>query len=95
MYHPNIQFALELEKDKKITFLDVLVIRTVANQIETCVHRKETSTNLYMNWNSNAPMEQKIGTLRNLVTRAKTVCSTTSVITPRNRTPKSSIYWNK
>ena len=62
-YHPNIQFTFELEKNKQITFLDVLVKRTVANQIETCVHRKETSTNLYMNWNSHAPMEWKIGTL--------------------------------
>ena len=67
--------------------------RTVTNQIETCAHRKETSTDLYINWNSHAPVEWKIGTLRNLVKRAKTVCSTT--ITPRNRTPKSSIYWNK
>ena len=56
-YHPNIQFTFELEKNKQITFLDVLVKRTVANQIETCVHRKETSTNLYINWNSHAPME--------------------------------------
>ena len=50
-YHPNIQFTFELEKNKQITFLDVLVKRTVANQIETCVHRKETSTDLYINWN--------------------------------------------
>ena len=62
-YHPNIQFTFELEKNKQITFLDVLVKRTVANQTETCVHRKETSTNLYLNWNSHAPMEWKIGTL--------------------------------
>ena len=47
-YHPNIQFTFELEKNKQITFLDVLVKRTVANQIETRVHRKETST---IQWN--------------------------------------------
>ena len=34
-YHPNIQFTFELEKNKQITFLDVLVKRTVTNQIET------------------------------------------------------------
>ena len=71
---------MELEKDKKITFLDVLVIRTVANQIETCVHRKETSTNLYINWNSHAPMEWKIRTIKNLVKRAKAACSTTVLL---------------
>ena len=40
-YHPNIQFTFELEKNKQITFLDVVVKRTVTNQIEKCVHRKE------------------------------------------------------
>ena len=56
-YHPNIQFTFELEKNKQIAFLDVLVKRTVANQIERCIHRKEASTNLYINWNSHEPME--------------------------------------
>ena len=95
LYHPNIQFTFKLEKSKQITFLDVLIKRTAANQIEICVHRKETSTDLYINWNAHAPMEWKIGTLRNLVKRAKTVCSTTMLLPPRNRTPKTSIYWNK
>ena len=77
LYHPKIQFTFELEKNKQITFLDVLVKRTFTNQIETCVHRKETSTDFYINWNSHPPKEQKIGRLRNLVKLAKTVCSTT------------------
>ena len=63
-----------------MTFLDVLVKRTAENQIETCVHRKETNTDLYINCNSHAPMDCKIGTLRNLVKRAKTVCSTTMLL---------------
>ena len=92
-YHPNIQFTCKLEKNKQITFLGVLVKRTASNQIETSVHKKETSTDFYINWNSDTPMEWKTGTLRNLVKRARTVCSTT--IRPRNRTTKSSIYWNK
>ena len=80
LYHPNIHFTYELEKNKQIIFLDVLVKRTVTNQIETCVHRKETSTDFYINWNSHAPVQWKIGTLRNLVKRAKTVCSTTVLL---------------
>ena len=55
-YHLNIQFTFELEKNIQITLLDVLNKRTVANQIES-VHRKETSTNLYINRNSYEPME--------------------------------------
>ena len=80
LYHPNIQFTYELEKNKQIIFLDVPVKRTVTNQIETCVHRKETSTDLYINWNSHTPVKRKIGTLRNLVKRAKTVCFTTVLL---------------
>ena len=34
LYHPNIQFTFELEKNKQTTFLDVLVKRTSANHIE-------------------------------------------------------------
>ena len=68
--HPNIQFTFELEKNKQITFLDVLIKRTIANQIEKCVHRNGI----------HAPMEWKIGTLRNLLKRAKTVCSTTVLL---------------
>ena len=55
-YHLNIQFTFELEKNKQIALLDVLNKRTVPNQIES-VHRKETSTNLYINRNSHAPMK--------------------------------------
>ena len=56
-YHPNIQFTFKLEKNKQITFLGVLVKRTASNQIETSVHKKETSTDFYINWNSDTPME--------------------------------------
>ena len=33
-----------------------------------------------INWNAHAPLEWKIGALRNLVKRAKTVCSTTILL---------------
>ena len=79
-YHPNIQFTFELEKNKPITCLDVLVKRTVTNQIETCVHSKETSPDLCINWNSYESVEWKIGTLRNIVKRAKTACFTTILL---------------
>ena len=49
-------------------------------KIETCVHRKETSNDLYINWNAHAPMEWKIGTLKTLVKCTKIVCSTTVLL---------------
>ena len=55
-YHPNIQFTHEIEENQKITFLDVLIIRTRDNKLETTVFRKETNTDLYIPWNSHAPI---------------------------------------
>ena len=43
---------------------------------ETCVSRKDASTELYIYWNAHLPVEWKVGTLRYLVKRAETVCST-------------------
>ena len=58
-YHPNIQFTHEIEENQKITFLDVLITRTRDNKLETTVFRKETNTDLYINWNSHAPIQWK------------------------------------
>ena len=43
--------------------------------METSVYRKATCTNIYINWRSHAPSNWKIGTLRNLIKRAKSISS--------------------
>ena len=50
------------------------------NDIETSVYRKSTNTNIYINWNSHAPSAWKIGTLRNLLKRARIICSTDDLL---------------
>ena len=73
-FHQNIKFTYELEKDGKISFLDVLLIR--ANEvIETTVFRKETNNDVYLHWKSFAPITWKRGTLKTLIRRAYTICS--------------------
>ena len=37
-------------------FLDVLITRTRDNKLETTVFRKETNTDLHINWNLHAPI---------------------------------------
>ena len=74
-YHPNIKFTYELESNNKLAFLDVSARRTNDNKVETSVYRKATCTNIYVNWHSHAPSNWKIGTLRNLVKRAKSISS--------------------
>ena len=50
------------------------LIRTGDN-IETCVFRKPTNTNIYIHWNSFAPFQWKFSTLKTLVYRPYVVCS--------------------
>ena len=47
---PNIQFTYEVEGGKKLSFLDVLLVRN-GNFIETNVDRKPTNNDIYLNWN--------------------------------------------
>ena len=68
---------MEKEKDNYLSFLDVKVIKKEDGSFETNIHRKKTDTNVYINWNSFAPKPWKIGTLKGLVRRAFTICSTT------------------
>ena len=79
-FHENIKFKYEFEKDGKIPFLDVLVIRTEGNQIETTVYRKTTHTNIYINWNSYAPTNWKYVTAQILIKRAYSICSTQGLL---------------
>ena len=75
-YHYNIQFTHKIEENQKITFLEVLTARTRDNKLlETTVFRKETNADLYINWNSHAPIQWKRGSLKNLVHRSISICS--------------------
>ena len=47
-FHDSIKFTYELEKDKKISFLDVLISRTEDEGIVTSVYRKPTNTDIYI-----------------------------------------------
>ena len=55
-HHSNIQFTHKIEENQKIKFLDELITRTGNNKLEAKVFRKETHTDLYIKWNSHAPI---------------------------------------
>ena len=74
-FHKNIQFTVEVEKEGRISFLDVLMTRD-NNNIKTTVHRKSTNNKIYLNWTLHAPNKWKMSTRRILVTRAYDICST-------------------
>ena len=58
----------------------MLIKRVNNSKLETSAYRKPTSTDIYINWNAHAPTEWKIGTLRNLIKRAKLICSDESLV---------------
>ena len=74
-FHANINFTHVCEKYNKLAFLDVQVNRETDGSFSTGVYRKNSDTNIYINWNSYAPKEWKIGTLKGLFRRAFLVCS--------------------
>ena len=46
-FHKNIQFTIEVEKEGRISFLDVLMTRD-KNSIETTVHHKSTNNTQHL-----------------------------------------------
>lgn len=68
-FHPRLQFTSELEKDRSISFLDVLLIRD-NNKIISNWYRKPTFSGRFLNFNSSHPTSHKRGMVFNLVDRA-------------------------
>ena len=66
--HPNIKFTMEIEEDKKLPFLDVLITSNNGS-FETSVYRKMTFTGLFMNYRSFLPKTYKIGLISTLIDR--------------------------
>ena len=74
-FHPNISFTHEIEKERKIAFLDVLLTKEENGSIQTGVYRKTTNNSIYIHWKSHAPKQWKIGTLTNMIRRSYEICS--------------------
>ena len=76
--HENLEFTVEYAKDT-LPFLDVEV-SLGENNIKTWLHRKPTDTGVLLNYNSVAPPSWKTGLIKCLLTRAKSVCSSPSLL---------------
>ena len=75
--HKNIKFTAE-HGSETLPFLDVEVTITESG-IETKIYRKQTHTNLLLNFNAICPMNRKYGLILCLLNRAKIICSTTAL----------------
>ena len=74
-FHCDIKFTNEIEIERRISFLDVKVVRNENGYFTTEVSRKLSDTNVYLHWKSFAPIHWKIGTLKGLFRSAYIICS--------------------
>ena len=65
--HSNIKFTIEIQKENKIAFLDILIHSK--NLINTTMYRKKMNTDLYINWKSFSVNSWKWGTHKTLISR--------------------------
>jgi hypothetical protein len=72
--HPNIRFTIEVEKENKLAFLDVLVYRAEGGSAILNVHHKPGITE-YLHFKSFVPISYKRTLVRTLFTRAHKICS--------------------
>ena len=70
---PSIKFTMEVEEDRKLPFLDVMVTRN-EDRLVTSVYRKKTHTDRYIHFTSNHNDRVKRGVIRCLRSRATRIC---------------------
>ncbi|XP_072041354.1 uncharacterized protein [Amphiura filiformis] len=69
----NIKFTHEEEDDRKIPFLDTLIVRKPDGTVKLLVYRKKTHTDQYLNFTSQHPLHQKLGVIRTLLDRMQNI----------------------
>ena len=72
--HINMSFSMETEKENKLSFLDVEIIRE-QGKITTTIYRKPTFSGVYSNFESFLPSVYKSGMVYTLVYRRFRICS--------------------
>ena len=77
---PSIQFTCELEKDRVLPFLDVLIHRNQNGSISTSVFHKPMHTHRYLDFTSHHPIAHKAAVIRTLQCRAMAISSSPSAV---------------
>jgi hypothetical protein len=92
-WHPNLRFTVEFEQNKRLPFLDVLVVREPDTYITT-LYRKPTHTDLYLLWESNQCRKYKLGLIKTLMVRILRICSTPQMIHQETERLRSTLKAN-
>lgn len=68
-FNPHIQFTAELEKHKRLPYLDMVLIHNEDNSITTEWYMKPMASGRLINYNSSHPMSQKLNVCTGLISR--------------------------
>ena len=78
--HPAIKFTVKYEQNNQIAMLDTLIHKNADGRLSFSVYRKNTHTDQYLHFNSHQPLQHKLGVIRTLKHRAKTIFSNTDIL---------------
>lgn len=70
----NLKFTCEVEKDKKLPFLDILIINN-EGVIEFDLYKKPTSSNRLLNFKSYHPLHQKVSIINQMLHKIYNLCT--------------------
>ena len=76
---------METEKDNKLAFLDIAVLREPDGRLTISVYRKPTHTDQYLAYDSHHPQSVKRGIVKCLYERAKRLVTKPSVISEEKK----------
>jgi hypothetical protein len=76
--HPNIMFSMELERDRQLSFLDVLVNQCPDNSLGYVVYREATHIDRYLQAASHHKSAHKMSVITTLMDGVKKVCDETN-----------------
>ena len=92
--HKNMSFSLEIEKNNKLSFLDIEVFCCEKSEtFLTSIYRKPTFSGMYTNFKSFIPIKYKYSLISSLLYRVFMICSNYELII--NEIEKLKVIWLK
>ena len=74
-HHTNIKFTFVKQQNNQISFLDILIKKTMVKNFSATIFYKTTAIGLFTNYLRFTPLSYKIGLVKTLIHRAFKTCS--------------------